>query len=304
MAPWPQAWTASHAAAPLRSFPLIAYLSLFTLLASTVAHAQTVAILPSAASSSFPSCGLTCSVLLQAQSDCLPPAAPQTDSATYASCFCHSHNLTELHTSSNAVCDDTCTNASDRSLIQTWYNNYCAVGASLADADTTNKEEEKWQAHSAQSVTKIRAYRRTAASNAWWSTHYKWVIMVIILVVGFSIISVVGVWAKRRHDRKYPGLYHAAATGGTDSALLAARQQEIGPAPGPDTRAPGQFMPAQYDPAQNPGSIASSSHTNVAAAAAAAAANAPGPRPARTSSRLQKTQPVSDSDTEIREVAR
>ncbi|OJJ96353.1 hypothetical protein ASPACDRAFT_34902 [Aspergillus aculeatus ATCC 16872] len=298
MAPWPQAWTASHAAAParptttLRSLPLIAYLSLFALVASTVAHAQTVAILPSAASSSFPSCGLTCSILLQAQSECLPPAAPQTNSATYASCFCHSHNLTELRTSTDVVCGDSCTNASDRSLIRTWYNNYCA--------------EEQWQAHSAQSVTKIRAYRRTAASNAWWSTHYKWVIMVIILVVGFSIISVVGVWAKRRHDRKYPGLYHAAATGGTDSALLAARQQEIGPAPGPDTRAPGQFMPAQYDPAQNPGSIASSSHTNVAAAAAAAAAaaNAPGPRPARTSSRLQKTQPVSDSDTEIREVAR
>ncbi|PYH41313.1 uncharacterized protein BP01DRAFT_173213 [Aspergillus saccharolyticus JOP 1030-1] len=300
MAPWPQAWTASHATARpsrLRSLPLIAYLSL--LLASTIANAQTVAILPSTASASFPSCGLTCFALRQAQQECLLPADSQTNSATDTECFCHSHNLTELHTSSDSICDDTCTNASDRSLIQTWYSNYCALEAPLTQPETNGKEEENWQAHSAQSVTKIRAYRRNDASQAWWSTHYKWVIMVIILVVGFTIISVVGVWAKRRHDRKYPGLYHAAATGGTDSALLAARQQEASPSPGPDLRAPGQFMPGRYDPVQNPESIASSSRTNVAAAAPV-----PGPRPARTPSRLQKAQTVSEGDTEIREVAR
>ncbi|RAL13145.1 uncharacterized protein BO97DRAFT_433864 [Aspergillus homomorphus CBS 101889] len=304
MARWPQAWTARPTTSP--SFTLIAYLSLLIHLTSTITYAQTVAILPSTASSSFPSCGLTCSILHQAQSECLPPAAPQTNSATYTSCFCLSNNLTELQTSSDSACDDTCPNASDRSLIQTWYNNYCAPGAPLTESASETPAEGSWQAHSAQSVTKIRAYRRNDASQAWWSTHYKWVIMVIILVVGFSIISVVGVWAKRRHDRKYPGLYHAAATGGTDSALLAARQQEASPSPGPDPRAPGQFMPGRYDPApQNSESIASSSRTNVApAAAAAATAPAPGPRPARTPSRLQKTQTVSEGDTETREVAR
>lgn len=46
-----------------------------------------------------------------------------------------------------------------------------------------------------------------------WSSHYRWVIMLIVLVIGFSIIAVIGVWLKRRHDAKRPNLYHGGSSG-------------------------------------------------------------------------------------------
>ncbi|RAL02468.1 uncharacterized protein BO80DRAFT_433726 [Aspergillus ibericus CBS 121593] len=256
---------------------MVFYLSLMSLVLSTVARAHSVALLPSAASSSFPSCGLTCSVLKEAQDHCLPPVAPETDSATYLSCFCQSNLLTQIH-SPTGVCTESCTSASDRSLIRTWYDELCSSESTLSERDMS-----------------ASIFPRDSRSQAWWTTHYQWVIMIIVLVVAFSVITVVGIWLKRRHDRKYPGLYHAAGTAGTDSALLAARQQDASPSPGPGPPAQGAFRPGRYDTATNSESIASSSRTNVAA---------PTTRPGRTPSRLQKTQPVPEGDIEIREVAR
>lgn len=44
------------------------------------------------------------------------------------------------------------------------------------------------------------------------TTHYRWVIMIVILVVGFTALTVLGVWLKRRYDAKRPGLYHGEDT--------------------------------------------------------------------------------------------
>lgn len=35
-----------------------------------------------------------------------------------------------------------------------------------------------------------------------WHTHYRWVIMVIVLVIGFGLVAAIGVWLRRRHDLK------------------------------------------------------------------------------------------------------
>ncbi|PYH99901.1 integral membrane protein [Aspergillus ellipticus CBS 707.79] len=294
MARWPRAWNLIHAtrstSRPLSSTSsIILYLASIALLLSTVVRAQSVTFLPSAASSSFPSCGLTCSLLEEAQDNCVPPTAPQTNHATYVSCFCQS-SLSQLHTS-NGICEDSCTSASDRALIQTWYSKYCLSGGDLQGTkSTTNTKRD-----SSENGATTSLFTRDSRSQKWWTTHYKWVIMVIILAVAFSIITVVGIWLKRRHDRKYPGLYHAAATGGTDSALLAARQQETSPSPGPGPPAQGAFRAGRFDPTVNSESIASSSRTNIAA---------PPTRPSRTPSRLQKSQPVVEGDIEIREVPR
>ena len=127
-----------------------------------------------------------------------------------------------------------------------------------------------------------------------WSTHYQWVIMVIVLAVGFTAITIVGVWLKRRHDAKYPNLYHAGSgsNSGSNSGLLYSRGQNTSPGP----KQPGQFMPApspvNHDEYANTDSVASSSRTEVAA---------PGPRP----SRLQRTPQSADvGDIETREVTR
>lgn len=109
--------------------------------------------------------------------------------------------------------------------------------------------------------------------------------MVVILIVGFSALAALGVWLKRRHDAKYPGLYHAAATGASDSGILRPGQ---GPSPVPSP--PVAWMAGQ-DPSTSGAS--SSSRTDVV------------PPKSGPSGRLQKSAPSQPTDDiEIREVPR
>lgn len=110
--------------------PVVQNLILLSLLLTTV-YAQDTVLIPTTASDSFPACGLSCSALQQAQSSCVYPQAPKTDRATYVSCFCQSALLTNLHSGSNGPCDTECTSSSDRSLLSTWYNNFCNAKGNL-----------------------------------------------------------------------------------------------------------------------------------------------------------------------------
>lgn len=135
------------------------YLLLSALLLPTVlAQAQSdTNLLPSAASNSFPQCGLNCALLQQAQSACIPPAAPVSSRTTYVSCFCQSNLISSLHNSPANICDDSCTNPSDLSLIQTWFNNLCSSGGDTTQPTTTT---------SATSASTTTASAGTTASSA------------------------------------------------------------------------------------------------------------------------------------------
>lgn len=100
------------------------------------ALADDTTFIPSAASSTFPSCALSCTTLTSAQTGCVPPAAPVTDYTTYVSCFCQSALLTTLYTTPDDVCTDVCTAESDRDLLQTWYKNFCASGGATTATAT------------------------------------------------------------------------------------------------------------------------------------------------------------------------
>jgi hypothetical protein len=45
------------------------------------------------------------------------------------------------------------------------------------------------------------------------STHWQWVLMVVILIIGFSLLAVVGIWLKRRYDANHQNLYHGEDSG-------------------------------------------------------------------------------------------
>lgn len=94
--------------------------------ASQVSAQDTFSFLPSAASSTFPACGLQCQLLLEAQSACVPPQAEVTNSDTYVSCFCQSSLISGLPYTAS-MCP-TCTSPSDQQLLMTWYKDYCAGG--------------------------------------------------------------------------------------------------------------------------------------------------------------------------------
>lgn len=88
--------------------------------------ADQFAIVPTAASSTFPACGLTCPVLTQVQTGCVPPQAPVTNDQTYVNCFCNSPTLVGLKTT-GTVCY-TCTDATSQNLLVQWFNGYCNGG--------------------------------------------------------------------------------------------------------------------------------------------------------------------------------
>lgn len=106
------------------------WLVLLCFILLSTAWAASTSLIPTSASSSFPQCGLSCSVLTSAQDSCTASA----DQSTWFSCFCQSALLTTLKTS-GSICSNC--DASDQALVSTWYNNYCSSGGTDTGASTT-----------------------------------------------------------------------------------------------------------------------------------------------------------------------
>ena len=84
----------------------------------------------------LPACAQSCQTLQNAQTVCVPPAAPATGQLSYQSCFCQSAYLTTLRQSSAGICDTSCPNPTDATQIQKWYINLCnnGVGAAVSSS--------------------------------------------------------------------------------------------------------------------------------------------------------------------------
>ncbi|CAI7651189.1 unnamed protein product [Penicillium glandicola] len=244
---------------------------LFVLIALTIS-ALADSILPTSSSSTFPECGLTCTTLTSAQTSC-----ESGDASSWTSCFCQSALLTTLKTS-GSICSSCST--TDQTTLVTWYNSYCNSATATSSTATSTATASSTAAASTSGVSSSST--SSTENKSWFSTHYRWVIMLIVLVIGFSAIAVVGVWLKRRHDAKRPNLYHGSSSGvlGTDSPP-APRDAAWGPAP----------VPVQSREL-GPGSLASSSRSTVAKASTPV----PGTR-----TRLTKIEQGS-GDVEVRNV--
>lgn len=87
----------------------------------------------------IPVCAQTCTILLDAQRGCVPPAAPVTSQEIYQSCFCLSALLTQLPSSPSVICP-ACSSV-DQGLLQSWFSDLCKPGAPVnsvpAPAPTT-----------------------------------------------------------------------------------------------------------------------------------------------------------------------
>ncbi|KAL4884454.1 hypothetical protein BJY04DRAFT_8824 [Aspergillus karnatakaensis] len=318
--PWP---FTSRTLPTTRSFSTFFYL---TLAFSASILAQDVSLLPSAASDSFPACGLTCSLLAQAETSCTPPSVAVSNQQTYVSCFCQSPAIIDFQNSPDNTCLDTCAVPTDRQLLQQWYLNFCNNGGDTEDSDDTDTEsdteadveEDSTNSNTGNSNNNSNTNNDNSNTNSnsnnnndndnddsdvssaadttaptarpadphysWWDSHYKWVIMVIVLAVAFTAIAILGIWLKRRHDAKYPNLYH----GGTDSRVFQTPSSES-PVPG---ALPAAVLARRHDSA-NTVSIASSSRTEVIPSKY---------RQSPAPSRLQKSQ--GPDDIEIREAPR
>lgn len=89
-------------------------------------------------STALPDCAQQCTLLQNAASGCVPPAAPVTNTVIYESCFCQSGYLTGVKAGSDSsVCADVC-GADDVQKIGQWYRSNCqdngVAAAAVVDA--------------------------------------------------------------------------------------------------------------------------------------------------------------------------
>ncbi|CZT22958.1 uncharacterized protein RCC_08666 [Ramularia collo-cygni] len=216
---------------------MFAILLLLPLLAALVSAQQNVLV---NGNSQLPQCAQQCPLLQQANQACTATATPQ---AAWA-CFCQSAYIPTLKTSAVGVCDSTCTDATQNAQVSTWYNSNCGsdFGASEHAADTATAATTTAGAPAAAGTTSSGSSNAGNGNNNnndagsanqnsgsgttdwnpeatkeggdWWSTHYQWIVMVIVLAIGLSLFAWLAVWLKRRHDRKQD-----AITGGFNAGI-------------------------------------------------------------------------------------
>ncbi|KKZ65110.1 hypothetical protein EMCG_01350 [[Emmonsia] crescens] len=158
--------------------------------------------------------------------------------------------------SPDGVCDAVCPPA-DLSTLQKWYAGFCSAGnprltqssTTTASPTTSPNPESDPRAGTSPSV-------KYEAPPSWFSTHWKLVVVVIILAVGFTALALLLVFLNRRHGRKRannqppftPGGSSRSGRGGASRNLVAA-------ALGDDKWGPQQHL--AHTRCQGPGSASS-----------------------------------------------
>ncbi|CAG8982880.1 hypothetical protein HYALB_00002896, partial [Hymenoscyphus albidus] len=165
----------------------------------TPTHAQQAAdgvIVPF--TSQLPVCASKCGPLYDVQGGCTDPANANT-------CFCADARLVSFNTGGTAavssVCGPTsCTTPEDLEKVRTWYTGYCANGGNrqATPADPTAPGAAPGATAGTGSTTAgsdvtnglgSRPSSGTGEGRTWLEGHWKWVIMLVILVV-----AIVGGW--------------------------------------------------------------------------------------------------------------
>ncbi|WPG99041.1 Hypothetical protein R9X50_00184600 [Acrodontium crateriforme] len=201
-------------------------------LVGAVAATTTSAQLLTNGNSQLPACASTCTLLNQAAQACGGTAA--ANQAIWA-CFCQSGYLVPLYTSGSGICEQFCPNPTDNQQVETWYKSNCGTdhGASEhADPDsgsgatTVVITSTSTAAAGSTATTSTTSPSSTAGfsgsntststvqqSGGWFSTHWKWVVMLIVLFVGLLAFALIAFWLKRRHDRKKDLIRHGFNAG-------------------------------------------------------------------------------------------
>ncbi|CAD6441506.1 3c287563-859c-41ed-ba38-5871486faee1 [Sclerotinia trifoliorum] len=138
--------------------------------------------------SDLPSCASQCGPLSDVQGACVPPKIADVSS----SCFCADARLKPFLTGTtgvSSVCGAaSCTSTTDLQAIETWYEQYC----NTPSASTTSS--------GGSSATSSSSSNNK--NPTWFSSHVKWVAMLIVLVVGISGIWILAFYFRRRYLRK------------------------------------------------------------------------------------------------------
>lgn len=226
--------------------------------------AQQGVIIPQSATSTFPGCALSCTTLLQARDVCMPPNVAQSSQLTYDQCFCNSPFLTPFASTADQVCVTECTIQTDRQLLQAWYRNFCAQVRQGIDPTTLTHTSSvttppavatSTQYITSGTFTATETPTSTATSNtgaststtshqnqSWIDGHWKYILMLAIIVVALALLAWLAVWLKRRHRRKLDAKRAAASGFNYDPEKRSTK--ELRQSATPDLWGPHQMMQA------------------------------------------------------------
>ncbi|KAB5580122.1 hypothetical protein GE09DRAFT_1050726 [Coniochaeta sp. 2T2.1] len=165
---------------------------------------------------SLPGCAANCGVLYDVNGACVPPAAPAADVGTYDACFCNDARLAAYSSTSAGACDAACAATPDAAgSIQAWYTGLCG-GNNGGVVQTTTTDGTS----STGTSSPNGGGSKNNGGGTWLSTHYQWVIFLVIMVVAIAGIWVgCCIWRRRylrRKDRQYAlgkRLAHATESG-------------------------------------------------------------------------------------------
>jgi len=206
---------------------MTATLIILVLAIATTVWSQVIIIVPTAGTDTFPACAVSCPLLLQAQASCLPPAAPVTDQAIYLSCFCQSDLLKPLKNSPNGVCDAVCPAQSDLTALQAWYSGFCAAvlppQATATNPSSTSSTTKSTGTAAGATATAAGSTPQAAQGppRSWISTHWRWVVMLIVLILGFTGFTLLLIYLKRRYDSS--GQHQSAAAVAVATGTMTSR---------------------------------------------------------------------------------
>jgi len=183
------------------SFP-VAFLSLAsTVMAqatSTIAATASITLIDFAA---LPTCAEQCGMLFDAQGSCTPPGVPPSNLLSYEECFCAFPEVQVFYTPGDTICPNACTDSNsvaELSTIRSWFTNYCAAVSVSATATGAVTGTASSSQSTGGTTADSNGSSSKSAGQQWLSSHARWVIMAVILIVG--IIGVwLGAWLLRRH---------------------------------------------------------------------------------------------------------
>lgn len=155
----------------------------------------------------------------------MPPAATSASEVTYEQCFCSDARLAAFSTTTGGICDAACTaTPADYGSITSWYQSMCSSVQALAVDGTTSSSSSSSTGGSGSSSSKssggggswcvvvyVTMCNVSAVTNMIFllrlSSHWQWVIFIVIMVVGIAGIWIgAAIWRRhylRKKDRQY-----------------------------------------------------------------------------------------------------
>jgi len=172
-------------------------LPVFALLISTLVPLTTAQQQPDGLivpfTSVLPVCATSCGTLYDVQGACVPPIVGEVST----SCFCADSRLKSFGNSGTAgissICAS-CTTTDELQKLQSWYQTLCNIQATPTTSAGSGGS-------STSSTSTSTSKPKPSVNQTWIQGHWKWVIMLVILVVAIVGGWIVASCLRRRYIR-------------------------------------------------------------------------------------------------------